>query len=128
MLSLLGIISSCSFIHSTTIVKASKSSNGSAFSNSFSILTDKVLLAKSITTGLLSSGKGLSSSNAYIARPNCCIYNILEFSSNALNHIIPSTPSICNPSFALFITTINFVSSELSDSNISNSFWFFSLL
>ena len=84
------------------------------------------MFAKSITTGLLSSGKGLSSSNAYITLPNCCKYKILEFSSNALNHIIPSTPSMCNPSFALFITTINFVSSELSASKASNSCWFLS--
>ena len=85
-------------------------------------------MAKSITTGLLSSGNGLSSSKAYIALPNCCKYKILEFSSNALNHIIPSTPSIWSPSFALFITTINLVSSKLSDSNASNSSLFLSLL
>ena len=125
---LFGIIPLCSFIHSTTIFKASKSSIGSIFSNSFSILTVNELFAKSITVGLLSSGKGLSSSNAYIARPNCCKYNILEFSSNALNHTIPSTPSICNPSFALFITTMNFVLSELSDSKASISSLFLSLL
>ena len=66
-------------IHSIIIVKASKSSIGSLFSNSFSILTVKELLAKSITTGLSSSDNGLSSSKAYIALPNCCKYKILEF-------------------------------------------------
>ena len=122
------MVPSCCSIHSITIFKASKSSVGSLFSNSFSIFTFNELFVKSITIGLLSSGNGLFSSNGYIALPSCCKYNILEFSSNALNHIIPSIPSICKPSFALFITTINFVLSELSDSKFSNSSLFLSLL
>ena len=128
MLSLFGNIPPCCPIHSTTIVNASKSSIGSDFSKSFSIFTVNELFTKSITTGLLSSCNGLSSSIAYIALPSCCKYSILEFSSNALSHIIPSIPSICNPSFALFITTKNFVSSESSDSNASNSSLFLALL
>ena len=78
---------------------------------SLSQFTFIVLFTKSIAIGLSSSFIGLSGSSADIILPSCCKYNILEFSSIALSHIIPSSFSKCNPSFALFITSINSVSS-----------------
>ena len=120
MLVTCGKLSPCAFTQSTTIVNNSKSSFLLVFFISLSILTLCVLLVKSITTGLSLSFTGLFGSIDVIVLPNCCKYNILEFSSNALNHIIPSTPFTCNPSLALFITTINFVLSEFSLSNPSN--------
>ena len=76
--------------------------------------TFNVLFTKSITTGLSSSFVGLSGSSEYITLPNCCKYNIFEFASSGLNHTIPSNLSRCNPSFALFSTNKNCVSSEFS--------------
>ena len=55
-------------------------------------LTLKTLLTKSIAIGLFSSANDLLGSVALIILPNCCKYNILEFSSNGLNHINPFTP------------------------------------
>ena len=120
MLVTCGKLSPCDFTQSTTIVNNSKSFFPLLLFISLSISTLCVLLAKSITTGLSSSFTGLLGSIEVIVLPNCCKYNILEFSSKALNHIIPSTPFTCSPSFALFITIINFVLSEFLLSNPSN--------
>ena len=128
MLVTCGKLSPCDFTQSTTIVNNSKSFFPLLLFISLSISTLCVLLAKSITTGLSSSFTGLLGSIEVIALPNCCKYNILEFSSKALNHIIPSTPFTCSPSFALFITIINFVFSEFSISNSSNCLSFSLLL
>ena len=87
---------------------------------SLSQFTFIVLFTKSITTGLSSSFVGLSGFSEYITLPNCCKYSIREFSSSGLSHIIPSSLSKCNPSFALFITSINSVSSVLLFLNSSN--------
>ena len=87
--------------------------------------TFNVLFTRSITTGLFSSFVGLSGSSAYITLPSCCKYNILEFSSNGLNHIIPSNLSRCKPSFALFITNKSCVSLDFPFWNSSNCFAFF---
>ena len=114
----------CDLTQSTTIVNNSKSFFLLLFFSSLSILTLCVLFAKSITTGLFSSSIGLFGSLDVITLPNCCKYNIFESSSNALNHIIPSTPFICSPSFALFITIINLVLFSSSLSKLSNWFAF----
>ena len=110
----------CDLTQSTTIVNNSKSFFLLLFFISLSILTLCVLLAKSITTGLSSSLGGLFGSIDVITLPICCLYNICEFSSNGLNHSIPSKPFICSPSFALFITIINLVLFASSLSNSSN--------
>ena len=107
---ILGSVSSC-FPYQSTIKFNICMSSCSVIS--FSQFTFNVLFTKSITTGLSSSLVGLSGSSEYITLPSCCKYNILEFSSSGLSHIIPSNLSKCSPSFALFITSMNSVSSVL---------------
>ena len=61
----------CNFTQSTTIDNNSKSLLLVLFFISLSIFTFNVLFAKSIITGLFSSGVGLFGSSEYITLPNC---------------------------------------------------------